>query len=325
VRIFIACLALSLHLVAPACSGSQPEGFAALSGPYLGQKPPGLVPEVFAEGVISSVSMIHGKIVFSADGSEVYWECMAAPVQSRWHAAVGEGGRWSQPEASFLSVEDSEAALFLTADGTRAFYHSRRTGEGERETGDKDIWYRERTEGVWREPVNLGSPVNSVESDEWAPAVASDGTIYFCREAARGHHGSRGHSAETGRPNDIYFSTLVDGKYTEPVSLGPEVNSDTHDVNPAVAPDNSYLLFTSGRPGGYSAMMNLYVSFRRKDGTWAEAVCLSEVFEIPNIWFPSLTPDGKYLFFCGGFPTQDGYTASDYYWVSTEAIERLRP
>lgn len=72
-------------------------------------------------------------------------------------------------------------------------------------------------------------------------------------------------------------------------------------------------------------MMNLYVSFKSEDGTWAKAQCLSDKFKIENIWFPSISPDGKYIFFCGGLPTSKGYTNSHYYWVDVDAIVGLKP
>jgi len=39
-------------------------------GPYLGQKPPGDVPELFAPGVVSSVYIEHSSAVFTPDGND---------------------------------------------------------------------------------------------------------------------------------------------------------------------------------------------------------------------------------------------------------------
>jgi hypothetical protein len=318
--------ALAVLLVVSSSHSAGPEaGFPLIRGPYLGQESPGTVPEVFGEGILSEVSMIHGKITFSPDGMHRYGDSMAAPVQSRWSMERAEDGTWSPPQPSFLSVEHSESGLSFSPDGNRVYYHSRRRPADRRGGTDKDIWYRERTSEGWGEPRNLGSPVNTGDYDEGAPAVCADGTLYFSREAATRGHGPGSQEGRTSGANDIFCSVPLDGGYTDPVRLGPGVNSGFHEINPAVAPDNTYIVFTSNRPGGYSAMMNLYVSFKREDGTWTEAQCLSEKFRIDNIWFPSITPDGKYLFFSGGFPTSGGYTESHYYWVSTGAIEELRP
>lgn len=48
------------------------EEFPILKGPYLGQKPPGVSPEIFAPGIISIDIMNHSTPVFSPDGKEVY-------------------------------------------------------------------------------------------------------------------------------------------------------------------------------------------------------------------------------------------------------------
>jgi len=47
--------------------------FHALGGPYLGQKPPGMTPEIFAPG-ITSTGHEEFKAVFSPDGKEPMFE-----------------------------------------------------------------------------------------------------------------------------------------------------------------------------------------------------------------------------------------------------------
>jgi hypothetical protein len=174
----------------------------------------------------------------------------------------------------------------------------------------------------WGDPVPLGSPVNLSTTDESAPSLAADGTLFFSRQKSSGAHGARGHGAAQ---IDIYYSESRNGAYTEPVRMGPAINSEYPEIDPVIAPDKSYLLFTSPRPDGYSRMMNLYVSFRTADGGWTPARSLSHTLKVDNIWFPSLSIDGAYLFFCGGYPTERGYTDSQYYWVSTKIIDGLRP
>lgn len=170
----------------------------------------------------------------------------------------------------------------------------------------------------WGAAHNIGKPINTGE-DESQPWVASDGSIYFCRDNKNVAKGQSGGS-------DIYYSKFSGGKNSEPVVLGAEINSEFGDTEPTVAPDNSYILFISNRPGGYSRMMNLYVSFRTPEGGFTKAICLSNEFKIDNIWFPTLSYDGKYLFFCGGFPIpKAGYSNSNYYWVSTEVVDQLNP
>jgi len=86
--------------------------------------------------------------------------------------------------------------------------------------------------------------------------------------------------------------------------------------DPFVAPDESYLVFTSvNRPGGYGSG-DMYISFRKEDGTWTEAKNLGKLFNTSGYDFcPIVSPDGEYFFF-----TQRG----DIYWVKVEAIETMK-
>jgi len=300
----------------------QQTDFPKLTGPYLGQKPPGLTPEILAPGILSRFSMLHGKLVFSPDGLETFWTCNAAPVQSRWTARQTPQGIWTAPEPSFFSIEYVENSMAYNADGKRLYFHSRRPLQGTGAPKDKDIWYRQKTPKGWGDPVPLGPPVNLSTTDESAPYLAADGTLFFTRQESTGAHGAPGHGTAQ---IDIYYSEWKNGAYAEPVRMGPEINSEYPEIDPVTAPDKSYLVFTSARPDGYSRMMNLYVSFRTADGRWTPAQSLSHALKIDNIWFPSLSTDGAYLFFCGGYPTDKGYTDSRYYWISTKVIDGLRP
>jgi len=53
---------------------------------------------------------------------------------------------------------------------------------------------------------------------------------------------------------DLYLSRYVAGRWTEPMNLGPEVNSPADEFRPVIVPapefENDLLLFSSKRPGG---------------------------------------------------------------------------
>ena len=278
-----------------------------------------MVPEVFLQGFFSSYSRVHGRLTFSPDGMELFWSANAAPVQKRWHMKAGEDSVWSEPEPSLLSLDYSENGLSFARGGERIYFHSRRASAEGGRSADANLWYRDRAGDGWSDPIALGPPVNTPATGERQPTLAVDGAFYFVRE---GHVDSPA-TGDRGR-SDIFVSHTVEGGMGNPVILGPEVNSEYHEIEPAVAPDHSYLVFTSNRPGGFSPRMNLYVVFRDADGRWSDAVSLSDVFELDNIWFPSISPDGRFLFFCDTHYTEDGIIG-DYYWVDTRALEEIRP
>ena len=314
------CYVVMLHVLFLCCRAEQ-ENFPLLKGPYFGQKPPGAAPEIFLPEVFTMYKYLHGKLVFSPDGKEVFWVVTTtaadgSPIEMRMFIKQKIDGSWAAPVDSFLSIAHKENGPCYSADGKRLYYQSRAPLNKNGGNKDLDICYRERKGAGWSEPHPLGRPLNTT-ADESQPWVTGDGSIYFCRDNTAIVTGQAGGS-------DIYFSQYVNGSYADPVLLGAEINSEYAETEPTVAPDNSYLLFISNRPGGFSRMMNLYVSFRKPDGGWTRACCLSHELKIENIWFPTLTYDGKYLFFCGGYPKpNEGYVQSHYYWLDASQIKNL--
>lgn len=125
---------------------------------------------------------------------------------------------------------------------------------------------------------------------------------------------------------DIFVSEFRDGDFTEAKGLGPAINTPyARDSFPFIAPDESYLIFSrdsrrfdsEGKTiGGDRKLM---ISFMDKDGTWLEATDMGPLFA--NTRFPSVSPDGKYLFFTKF--TEGGH--EDFFWVGAKIIEALRP
>ncbi|MFH1197297.1 MAG: hypothetical protein V1720_16480 [bacterium] len=296
--------------------------FPILKGPYLGQKPPGTTPELFLPEVFNMYKYLHGKLVFAPDGKEVFWVITTredgVDIFKRLFINQRSDETWIPPTESFFSESKKENGPTYSADGKRLYYQSRANLSNDGGSKDIDIWFRERAGDGWSAPYNIGLPVNTSE-DESQPWISTDGSIYFCRDNKNEVTGKSGGS-------DIFYSKYIDGKYSEPVCLGSEINSEYAETEPTMSPDNSYLVFMSNRPGGFSRMMNLYVSFRTPNGGWTKAICLSHELKIENTWFPTLSYDGKFLFFCGGYPVAGGgYSNSNYYWVSTEMIEKMNP
>jgi hypothetical protein len=79
------------------------------------------------------------------------------------------------------------------------------------------------------------------------------------------------------------------------------------------------LIFTSHRSGGYGKG-DLYISFRKNDGSWGTPVNLGPHFNTTAYENGStISPDGKFLFFTR---RQDWHTSidSNIYWVSVKAF-----
>ena len=89
---------------------------------------------------------------------------------------------------------------------------------------------------------------------------------------------------------------------------------------PYIAPDESYLLFSSMRPDG-NGDFDLYVSYKKKDGTWTKAKNLGDTINTSARESISVvSPDGNYLFFMS---RRNGI--GELFWVDARIIEELKP
>jgi hypothetical protein len=104
--------------------------------------------------------------------------------------------------------------------------------------------------------------------------------------------------------------------WSEPLNVGPGVNSSWDDYHPATSNDGLTLYFTSNRPGGFSQNEDIWVSQRASlDGPWGEPRNLGpNINSAAGTCCPNLTPDEHWLFFSGNRPEGIG----DVYnlWVS---------
>ncbi|CAH9049893.1 hypothetical protein PSECIP111951_00068 [Pseudoalteromonas holothuriae] len=124
------------------------------------------------------------------------------------------------------------------------------------------------------------------------------------------------------------YSRLIDGQYEVPKKMSTAVNKGKYIAHPFIAPDESYLMWDAEREGENTP--DIYISFRKKDGSWGEAINMGEKINTPRYeQRPKVTPDGKYLFFWKGDVKirEDGsrYVVGSPHWVDAAIIETLRP
>lgn len=89
----------------------------------------------------------------------------------------------------------------------------------------------------------------------------------------------------------------MNGKYSKPENLGDEINTKYFEGDPYIAPDESFLIFTSyNRPDGLGDG-DLYISFNQ-NGHWTAPKNLGAPINSSALDFcPNRSPDGKYFFF----------------------------
>ncbi|RSC95552.1 TolB family protein [Tenacibaculum singaporense] len=171
-------------------------------------------------------------------------------------------GKWLEPKVVNFSGQYKDLEPFLSPDGLKLFFASNRKNNDSGEVKkDMDIWYvtRKSFSHDWSEPINIGSPVNT-SANEFYPSVTEKGDLFFTAE----YENSKG-------KEDIYVSRLVDGKYTTPVSLDSGINSEKYEFNAFVAPDESFIIFTSYGRKDDLGRGDLYISKKGSNNEWLPA------------------------------------------------------
>lgn len=284
VSIFIILL---ISVLVAGCVSPGEDDLPIPEGPYLGQTPPGSIPEVFAPGIVSTKGWEYGG-AFTPDLNEFYFIrevgeteenkkqefVVIRNIKNRWHESV-ISPRVGQP--------------FISTDG-KTMHLGRR--------------YKALTEAGWSEIKNLGPPLNDIPIMR---LTASSNGLYVFDELDVGI---------------IQYSRLVNGKLDEPRAFGAEINApETLNAHPFIAPDESYLIWDARRESGYGNA-DIYISFRQQDGSWGEAINLGkDINTSASEYGASVTPDGKYLF----FNRSVGPDNTDLFWVDAQFIENLRP
>jgi hypothetical protein len=106
------------------------------------------------------------------------------------------------------------------------------------------------------------------------------------------------------------------GVFEPPVKLSSAINAFYFHGHVFISPDESCMVFDA-IPTQQSTGSSIYTSFKKPDGTWCNPIKLNnDINSTGNQYLPSLSPDGKYLFF-----TRDG----DIWWVNAKVVNDLKP
>ncbi len=326
------CAAPPAAAVAPPDAASRPAADAAPApaGPYLGQRA-GDAPSLFAPGFISR-RYHEMNAAFSPDGAELYYTMKDAADRSSTIVSTRlVGGRWQPPQIAPFSGRYDDVDPMFSPDGARLYFASYRPrGSETKAAADADIWYVERGRGgEFGEPARVAEPV-STPRDDFYPSLTRDGTLYYSTK-----------DPESGSFDVVRARPAGGGSYRVE-NLGAPVNTAAAEYDPFVAPDESYLIFASSRPGGRGDA-DLYVSFRDDDAWTAPANLGAAVNSPARDYCPVVSPDGAYFFFTSkraadGAPPAAGaveqltarYDATEnglgnLYWLKSDALLALRP
>ncbi len=268
-----------------------------LKNPYLGQQPPGIVPQPFAPNMVTTSGWEYGG-VFTPDLKEFYFLKQVVDDKGdqkmKFVVYQNKNDQWHE---SVISSRVGQP--FISPDGNTMHLGRR---------------YKERTEnGDWSDLKKLDTVFQEIQIMRLT--ASSKGTYVF---------------DEIGMPDGdgvIRYSKLTNGKRELPKPFSKAINTGKMNAHPFIAPDESYLLWDGERDTGYGGYgdSDIYVSFKKEDGTWGEAINLGDKINT-TAWEAgaTVTPDGKYLFFNRNIGSDD-YENVDIFWVDAKIIEQLKP
>lgn len=284
------------------CCAAFGAGYQAFDSMLPGNNPMPFAPKKFTDKTYA------GYQTFDPSGEEFYYAVTDRGWTSSSLYKMSVSHRFAPVRLDLLHSK-WEGEPFITRDGAKLYFTA--IVPPGRQPWHADLYVAEKAGGGWGKPKILPPPVNSSAS-EWHLSVTDKGIFYFCSERDGGR--LRG---------DIFRALPENGSYRiEKLPLA--INSAANDCDPLIAPDESWLIFHSNRPGGFGEH-DLYISFRNRAGQWSQAVNMGPAINTAG-WemAPSLTPDGKYLMFVRrkAFVTDE---PSRIFWVSEKIIDNARP
>lgn len=228
-------------------------------------------------------------LAFTPDGKTLFFDrttgtkkfiMMTRQVNGHWTAPVTApfSGQWYDqnpavaPDGSFL-IFDSDRPTSNTGKPLVQSFFSK-PGPG------SNLWRVNREANNWGRPIWLGAVVNDSPFIDF-PSVVGDGSIYYLRMDQGNVH--------------IFRSQYRDGHYLPGIRVpvgDPTVS--THD--PAVAPDESFMIFDYGKVK--NGLGRLCIAFRAGDH-WGRPIDLGDEINQDVPWGPHLSTDHRTVFFSG--------------------------
>jgi hypothetical protein len=245
----------------------------------------------------------------TADGLELYFNSNRSGGYGDYDLWVATRGKidddWGEPMnlGSTINTSTADACPSISADGLTLFFASSRPGG----YGNSDLYVttRQTTDDPFGPPVNLGPTVNSSSLDS-GPCISIDGLSLFFMSNRPGGSGG----------DNVWLTTreTINGEWSAPVNLGPNVNGSGLAGFPYISDDGLLLFFASIRAGGYGAVDIWLAKWNTKDDTWGAPVNLGPVINSSRDELSvCISGNGSTLFFSsrrsGGVGDQDIWQA----------------
>lgn len=133
---------------------------------------------------------------------------------------------------------------------TRNSYYKNKRQNSSDGINKLNIYYATLKNGKWskEKPFEFNNPEYSMGH----PALNKEGELFFVSDMPGGYGGT-----------DIYYTKRVDGKWIDPINLGPEINTSKNEMFPFVDDEGNLYFASDGHPG--LGGLDLFVSKKNMD------------------------------------------------------------
>jgi outer membrane protein OmpA-like peptidoglycan-associated protein/tetratricopeptide (TPR) repeat protein len=235
----------------------------------------------------------------TADEQRLYFTRLSSSMNEDFYESVLKDSVWQKATnmGAPVNTPENEGFVSVSADGQYIFFTACNRNDTK---GSCDLYFCKLDGDQWSTARNLEAPINT-SAWESQPSLSYDGAnIYFSSNRPGGFGGS-----------DIWMTTFDVNHFTEPVNLGPNINTEKDEQCPFIHTDNNTLYFSSeGWPG--MGKNDIYFSKRDAEGNWQKPT---------NIGYPINTPadeiglivnrGGNWAYFASDMP--GGYGGLDIY------------
>lgn len=232
------------------------ENLSDLNTPYIE-----FSPSYYREGIVFVTARQRGGFYDTKLGS-TYFEL--------FYAKLNENGKPYKPKPFSLEINTKyhEGPVSFTADANQMFFSRNNIQEGslsKSKDGVGKVQLFEAKRGLFDWEGIQPLPFNSPEYNSMHPSTNADGTrLYFSSNRAGGFGGM-----------DIYVAEKLDGKWTEPINLGPDINTTGNEVFPFMHP-SGVLFFSSDGQQGFGGLDLFLIDISRRK--WGELINMGSPF-----------------------------------------------
>jgi OOP family OmpA-OmpF porin len=218
---------------------------------------------------VSNLSLINSALdeqapVLTPDGRQLYFTITSNHQNAGglrdhgdiWVSTLTDAG-WGAPVHAGTAINNAlhNVIAGFSSDGKRMYLMNHYAKDGNPVT-TQGIAVSNLTTNGWSRPQNITIPYFKNRSAYQAGYISSDAQVLVFSAD----------SYDTRGAEDIYASFFTNGKWTEPINLGPVINTVSQDVCPSLSADKKRLFFASNGHGGFGSFDILYSD--RLDDTW---------------------------------------------------------